>query len=116
MKVRTLVIATLVGIGLQVALVGIGHVVRILRDPGYAIGSMAFSAVAGWLYARMSAGNWGDTLIAGAVAGGVCAAVGIAVSASLGDVPFSLLMFGTTTSIVTGAIGAAVGKLLPRSS
>lgn len=114
MKMRTLLIATLVGIGLQVALVLAGHVVRVLQDPGYAIGGMAFSAIAGWIYARMARGSWGDTLIGGAVAGGVCAAVGIAVSAALGDVPWTLLAIGTAGSIGAGAVGAALAKLLGR--
>lgn len=116
MKAKTLIIATMVGISLQVALVVAGHVVRALQDPGFAIGGMAFSAVAGWLYARMAGGTWGDTLIGGAIAGGVCAAVGIFVSAALGDVPFMLLMLGTTASVATGIIGAVIGKLLRRSA
>ena len=116
MKARTLIIAVLVGTGLQVAMVVAGHIIRALQDPGFAIGGMLFSAVAGWLYARMAGGNWGDTAIGGAIAGGVCAAVGIAVSASLGDVPWSLLLVGTMGSIVTGVMGAAIGKLLWRNA
>ncbi len=115
MNFRTLLIATLVGVALQVGLVLAGHVVRALQDPGFAIGGMAFSAVAGWIYARMAGGDWKDTLIGGAIAGGVCAAVGIFVSASLGDVPFSLLIIGTMGSIATGIGGAALAKLLRRS-
>lgn len=112
MKMRTLFIATLVGIVLQVGLVLAGHVVRALQDPGFAIGGMAFSAVAGWVYARLARGNWQDTLIGGAIAGGVCAAVGIYVSAALGDVPFSLLIVGTAGSVATGIAGASIAKLL----
>jgi hypothetical protein len=112
MKVRTLVIATLVGVGLQVALVVAGHFIRILQDPGFAIGGMAFSALAGWLYARMAGGEWRDMIIGGALAGGICAAVGIAVSSALGDVPLSLLLFGTAASVATGIGGAALAKLL----
>ena len=112
MKLRTLFIATLVGIGLQVGLVVAGHIITWLRDPGFAIGGMAFSALAGWLYTRTAKGDWGDTAIGGAIAGGVCAAVGIAVSASLGDVPFSLLAFGTAASVATGIGGAALAKIL----
>ena len=112
MKFRTLFIATLVGTGLQVGLVVAGHVIRVLQDPGFAIGGMAFSALAGWLYARAAKGDWGDTAIGGAIAGGVCAAVGIAVSVSLGDLPISLLLFGTAGSIATGIGGAALAKLL----
>ena len=112
MKTRTLLIATLVGIALQVGLVLAGHVVRALQDPGFAIGGMAFSAVAGWIYARMARGNWQDTVIGGAIAGGVCAAVGITVSAALGDVPFSLLALGTAGSVATGIVGAVFARLL----
>jgi hypothetical protein len=112
MKLRTLLLATLVGIGLQVALVVAGHIVRVLQDPGFAIGGMAFSALAGWLYARVAKGDWRDTIIGGATAGGVSAAIGIAVSAALGDVPFSLLFFGTAASIATGIGGATLAKIL----
>jgi hypothetical protein len=112
MKLRTLMIATLVGIGLQVALVAAGHIIRVLQDPGFAIGGMAFSAMAGWLYARVARGDWRDTIIGGATAGGVSAAIGIAVSAALGDVPFSLLFFGTAASIATGIGGATLAKIL----
>nr|WP_310525256.1 hypothetical protein [Polymorphobacter sp.] len=115
MKMRTLLIAIAVGIGLQVALVVTGHVIRVLQDPGFAIGGMLFSAVAGWLYARTAGGSWGEVLSGGAIAGGVCAAVGIAVSAALGDVPFSLLLFGTAASVATGAGGAALAKMLGRA-
>jgi hypothetical protein len=112
MKMRTLLIATLVGIGLQVGLVVAGHIIRVLQDPGFAIGGMAFSALAGWLYARVAKGEWRDTIIGGATAGGVSAAIGIAVSAALGDVPFSLLFFGTAASIATGIGGATLAKIL----
>jgi hypothetical protein len=112
MKFRTLAIATLVGIGLQVALVVAGHFIRILQDPGFAIGGMAFSALAGWLYARMAGGDWRDSIIGGATAGGVCALVGIGVSSALGDVPVSLLLFGTAASVATGIGGAVLARLL----
>jgi hypothetical protein len=46
----------------------------------------------------------------GATAGGICAFVGILVSHLMGDVPASLLLLGTISSIVTGAIGSAIGK------
>jgi hypothetical protein len=55
---------------------------------------------------------WSADLLGGAVAGGVCALLGIAASAILGDVPPSLLLLGTVSSVVTGAIGGAVGKLI----
>ncbi len=103
--------ATAVGLVLQVLMIVIGHIVPALRDPGFAIGGMSFSAVAGFVYARLAPGNWGSVLAAGAIAGGACAFGGIAVSAALGDVPVSLLALGTVSSVVTGAIGGALGKV-----
>ena len=53
-------------------------------------------------------------LIFAARAAPQAAAAGLvsAVSALLGDVPPSLLLLGTVSSVVTGAIGGAIGKLL----
>ena len=73
---------------------------------------MGFSAVAGWIHARMAGGGWGDTLLGGAIAGGVCGAAGIAVSATLGDGRWSLLALGTAAWCVTGMIGAAAARML----
>lgn len=112
MKRRLLVVATLVGIALQLGLVFASHVVRALQDPGFAIGGVAFSAVAGWIYARLARSDWQNTLIGGGSAGGVCAAVGIAVSAALGDMPISLLILGTSVSVMTGIAAAGFAKLL----
>ena len=61
----------------------------------------------------MARGGWAPSLGGGAIAGGVCAFIGIAVSAALKDVPPSLLILGTASSVVTGLIGGALGKLIP---
>ncbi|MEO5902967.1 MAG: hypothetical protein ABIQ55_03035, partial [Gemmatimonadaceae bacterium] len=53
----------------------------------------------------------GSLAIGGAIAGGICALIGILISHLLGDVPASLLLLGTVSSIVTGAIGGAIGKV-----
>lgn len=42
--------------------------------------------------------------------GGISAAIGIAVSVALGDVPTSLLALGTGSSAVTGLIGGLIGR------
>ncbi len=73
---------------------------------------MFFSLVAGFLYARMAQDGWGGAIGGGAVAGGVCAILGIAVSVALKDVPAQILLLGTAASLVTGLIGGGVGKLL----
>jgi hypothetical protein len=101
-----LVRATAIGTALQVAMVVAGHFVPALRDPGFAIGGMGLSAVAGWL--SVGSAGLAASLGGGALAGGVCAALGIAVSVAFGDVPPSLLLLGTGASVVTGAIGAGL--------
>ncbi len=107
--------ATTIGTVLQVAMVIAGHYLPVLRDPGFAIGGMGLSALAGWLYARAAPrGNWAPALGGGAIAGGVCALIGIAVSVLFGDVPASLLALGTVGSAATGAGGAVLARLLRR--
>jgi hypothetical protein len=112
MNKDTLIIATAIGLILQLAMVVVGHYVPAIREKGFAIGGMFFSLVAGLIYARMAQSGWGGALGGGAVAGGVCAILGIAVSVMLKDVPAMILILGTTASVVTGLIGGAVGKLI----
>lgn len=75
----------------------------------FAVGGMGISLVAGIAYVvfaprRVSA----SPTLGGALAGGICALIGIGVSYGLGDVPASLLALGTLSSAVTGAIGGWV--------
>jgi hypothetical protein len=100
--------ATLVGTLLQVAMVVGGHYQPALKA-FYAPGGMLFSAVAGWLFGRFSATPRGMAAIGGIVAGAACAFLGILESYYLRDVPASLLVLGTLSSAVTGAIGGALG-------
>jgi len=74
----------------------------------FAIGGMAISLVAGVLYARAARVARGPAALNGAIAGGACALIGIAISYLFGDVPAAVLGFGTASSAVTGAIGGAV--------
>ncbi len=108
MNRRRLILALLVGIALQVAMVVAGHSNAAVRD-GFALGGMGISALAGWLAARDSIG-WAGALTVGAITGGICALIGIGVSVVLGDVPESLLLLGTLASVVTGLIGGAVAR------
>ncbi len=107
-----LIIATAVGLFLQLAMVVVGHYVPAIREKGFAVGGMFFSLVAGFIYARMAHAGWGGACGGGAIAGGLCAVLAIAVSVTLKDVPAQILVIGTSASIVTGVIGGAVGKLL----
>jgi len=106
--------ATLIGTVLQVAMVVGGH-----YSPGvarlFAVGGMGFSLVAGVLYGLLvPRGKWGGIVLGGVVAGAVCAFLGILLSRALGDVPTSLLLLGTCSSAVTGAIGGALSLLFHR--
>jgi hypothetical protein len=111
MNSKALIVATLVGLVLQLAMVIGGHVSPGIKDL-FAVGGMGFSLIAGLVFAYIARGGWSPDIIGGAIAGGLCAIIGIAVSVMLGDVPASLLLLGTISSIVTGLIGGGAGKLL----
>jgi hypothetical protein len=103
--------ATIVGTCLQVAMTLIGHFVPLVRA-NFMYGGLTISLIAGVLYATRGAGGWGSVAAGGAIAGGVCALIGIAVSCVLGDVPPPILIFGTLGSAVAGLIGALVARAL----
>ena len=103
---------TAIGTGLQLLMVVAGHYAPAVKDM-FAAGGMGISALAGVLAALASRpASLGSAAGKGAVAGGVCAFVGILVSYLLRDVPAAVLGFGTLGSAVTGAIGGLVGKVL----
>jgi len=109
MSSRSLVIASLVGTLLQVAMVVAGHSNPAIKGL-FAVGGMGLSLVAGVLYARLArATAKGNASVGGLAAGAICAFLGILVSHLLGDVPASLLALGTLSSAVTGAIGGLLG-------
>jgi hypothetical protein len=100
--------ATIIGTILQLAMVICGHWVEWIKMNGFAIGGVAISLIAGVIYARSARVARGTSAVNGAIAGGVCALIGIAVSFALGDVPALILVVGTLGSAVGGAIGGAV--------
>jgi hypothetical protein len=111
MNSRALLLASLVGTLLQVAMVVVGHSSPAVAAM-FAIGGMGLSLVAGVLYARLArSATKGSAAAGGAAAGAICAFLGIFVSYLLGDVPASLLALGTLSSAVTGAIGGVIGAL-----
>jgi hypothetical protein len=111
MNSRALLIASLVGTLLQIAMVVAGHSSPAIKGL-FAVGGMGLSLVAGVLYARVARpATRGNAALGGAAAGAICAFLGILVSYLLGDVPGSLLALGTISSAVTGAIGGFIGAL-----
>ena len=111
MSSRALVVSSLVGTLLQIAMVVAGHSNDAIKAL-FAVGGMGLSLVAGVLYARLAhAPTRGKAAAGGAAAGAICAFLGILVSYLLGDVPASLLALGTLSSAVTGALGGLLGTL-----
>ena len=88
--------ATLLGTIAQIAMVVAGHFVPAVASL-FAIGGMGISALAGWAALKGQPAS-------------ISAAIGIAVSVALGDVPTSLLALGTGSSAVTGLIGGLIGR------
>jgi len=114
---RSLLLATAAGTAAQVAMVVAGHYSPYVAENFFAVGGLLFSLLAGFGYARAARSGWIDSLAGGVVAGALCAFLGIGVSVLLGDVPTSLLAFGTGGSAVTGLVGGALGRLLaPRGA
>jgi hypothetical protein len=115
LNTRALVIATFLGTVLQVALVVLGHSNKSIANL-FAVGGMGISLLAGALYTWIARGGSTGTLgLGGLIAGGACAFIGILVSYLLGDVPGTLLLLGTVSSLVTGALGGWLGRFLGRA-
>ena len=105
----------LLGTILQLAMVIAGHFIPAIEQYGFALGGMAISCLAGYVSVRHTSSSWGLALLSGAVVGGMCALIGIAVSTALGDVPAFILLIGTASSTVTGCVGAAFAKVTGRN-
>lgn len=108
---RAVTIATVVGTVLQLAMVIAGHSNASIAQM-FAVGGMGISLIAGVVYAKFAgAGSAASAATGGLIAGGVCAFIGIVVSYLLGDVTALILVAGTLSSAVTGAIGGWAGRL-----
>ncbi len=92
-----------------------GHFSVYIAMHVFMFGGMAISALAGLLYANAARRGYGGGALGGAIAGGVCALIGIAVSVVLGDTAAMILALGTFSSAVTGAIGGLIGQAIPRT-
>lgn len=104
-----LINATLIATITQVLMVLTGHFVPAVAGL-FAIGGMGISALAGWFALKGQAASLNAAAGGGALAGGISAAIGIAVSVAMGDVPASLLVMGTSASVITGLIGGLIGR------
>jgi hypothetical protein len=111
---KALIRVTLIGAGLQVAMVLAGHFVAWIALHVFMAGGLAISALTGFLYAYDVARGYANGMIGGTVSGGLCALIGIAISVALGDTEAGVLVFGTLGSCVAGALAGAVGQLSAR--
>jgi hypothetical protein len=111
MNKENLLIATTIGLILQLVMVVAGHYMPPVKAK-FAIGGMLISLIAGAIYIRLGQQDWMGAAIGGAIAGGVCALLAIAVSVSLKDVPAMILVMGTIASVVTGIVGGAIAKVI----
>lgn len=110
MNSRAVIIATVVGTVLQLAMVLAGHRNAAVAQQ-FAAGGMGISLIAGVIYATLAGqGSSGSYALGGLVAGGACALLGIIVSFLLGDVTATILALGTVSSAVTGALGGWGGR------
>ena len=107
---RAVIVATVVGTVLQLAMVLAGHSNPAIANMFAPVG-MGISLVAGIIYAYVARqGSAGSMAVGGLIAGGLCAFIGICVSYALGDVTAMILVMGTLSSAVTGAIGGWLGR------
>lgn len=116
---KALATSTVVGTILQVAMVVLGHNNDAIKN-NFAVAGTGISAVTGLLYSLLARGQGITQKQAagnGAVAGGLSALIGIAVSVfGLKDVPAAVLGFGTGSGAVAGVIGGVLGKMLGSKS
>lgn len=108
---NTLVVFTV----LQLAMVLAGHWVPFVKESLFAPLGTVISLLGGIQYVRMARPGFGGAALGGAVVGGVSAAIGIAVSYLLKDVPVETLMIGTAASTVAGAVGGAATRIFVKA-
>jgi len=96
----------------QVAMVIVGHYNAFTRENLFALLGMAISLLFGAAWAKAAARGKGDGAKGGAIVGGVCALLGIAISVILRDTEPMILGVGTAGSAVTGALGGLIGAVI----
>jgi hypothetical protein len=108
---RALERAILVGTLFQVVAVVIAHFSLWIETHALLFGGMMISATMGYLYAQEVARGYVKGAWGGAVAGGLCAIIGMAPSVLLGDMTPKMLGVRTLISILTGAVGGIYGQM-----
>ena len=108
---KVLLRATVVGIVLQAAMYVVGHFSVWFAVNVFGFGGMMISAVAGYLYAMDTGHGYFPGATGGAIAGGLCGLVGIALSVVLGETVSSYIATGTAIAVMIGAVGGVFGQM-----
>src|SRR5690349_10759111 len=108
---RALQRAILVGTFLQLIALLIAHFSHWIETNAYLFAGMMISATMGYLYAQDVARGYAKGAYGGAIAGGICAFAGIAVSVVLGDLTGRMLLVRSLISVLTGAVGGVYGQM-----
>jgi hypothetical protein len=108
---RALNRAILVGVLLQILFVLIAHFSPWLETHALLFAGMMTSATMGYLYAGEVAKGYARAAFGGAIAGGLCALIGIALSVLLGDMTGRMLLVRDLISVLTGAVGGIYGQM-----
>jgi hypothetical protein len=103
--------AIIVGTLLQIAFVLIAHFSAWIETHALLFAGMMTSATVGYLYAQEVAKGYARGAYGGAIAGGLCAFIGIALSVLLGDMTGGMLLVRDLISILTGAVGGIYGQM-----
>lgn len=110
-EIGPLMRAMAVGTVLQVAMYGLGHFSRWIVVNAFDFGGMMISASASYLYAMETGKGFFPGATAGAVIGGLCGFIGIALSAALGDSAAAYIATVTAIAIMIGAVGGLFGQI-----
>lgn len=89
----------------------LGHFNRWVELHVFQFGGMMAAAIAGYLYGMHSARGWGNSALAGAIAGGTCGIIGIALAVVLREMPMVALIVGTLVCVLTGTVGGLFGQM-----
>ncbi len=101
-------ITAAVGTVLQVSMIAIGHYNEFVKTNVFAAGGMLISLIVGAWFGMKAARSKGGAALGGALVGGDCALIGIALSVALKDTEPMILAVGTIGSAVAGLIGGVV--------
>jgi hypothetical protein len=108
----SLVKAVGAGTVMQVLMVVVGHFLPDTQAWLFPIGGTLIGFITGWLAGHGSLGSAGGRATNGGIAGGVAGALGSLVSTALGDVPLGNIAIAGGSTLVAGAIGGVLSRVL----